>query len=262
MFNLLLNPGTPFYLVALACLAIAVGWTRQLVPAVTGLRPIPTVMEQRQRFLLGQLAGGLVSILLLVPALISGATGTPLHLVLALALAAWLYLGLVLPRKPHVAADKRRAAVRRLLPGFVSYVRVARSGYDAPVMILQRYSARTDARSAPLREVTTAALRVMEAERLRPFAALAQQARVTGCRELIDVADLLAQSEREGSSAEQGLAQQELTLAAILDDEFKAMLKRRTLYLLLLVAIAVVVGILGNLLWTMIGSALLTGGGL
>lgn len=261
MFNLLLNPGAPFYLVALACFLIAAVSLQRLVPTSAGLRPVPTAFDQRQRFLLGQLAGGVLATLLLVPALMGGATGTTFQLALALALAAWLYLGLVLPRKPQVAADKRRVAVRRLLPGFVSYVRVALAGYDAPVVTLERYSTRTDARSAPLREVTTAALRVMEAERLRPFAALAQQARVTGCRELIDVADLLAQAEREGSSAEHGLAQQELTLAAILEDEFKAMLKRRTLYLLLLVAIAVVVGILGNLLWTMVGSALLTRGG-
>jgi hypothetical protein len=262
LFDLLLNPGTPYYLVALACLAIAAGALRQLTPAAIGLAPLPTIPDRRRRFVLGQLAGGLLAVLLVMPALISGATGATLQLVAALALAAWLYLGLVLPRKPQVAAEQRRRAVRRLLPGFVAYVRVALQGFDSPVTILERYSRRTDARSAALRAVTTAALTVIERERLRPFAALAEQARVTGCQELIDIADLLAQAEREGSAVEAGLAQQELTLAAILEDEFKTLLKRRTMYLLLLVAISVVVGILGNLLWTMIGSALLSGGGL
>jgi hypothetical protein len=42
-------------------------------------------------------------------------------------------------------------------------------------------------------------------------------------------------------------------LEALLRDEFTRMLKRRTMYLLGLVAISLVVGILGNLLFVMTG---------
>ena len=95
---------------------------------------------------------------------------------------------------------------------------------------------------------------------MRPFTALRDQARLSGCRELIDLAEALAQAENEGADVSTTLGQHEQTLLAVLDDEFKRMLKRRTMYLLLLVAIAVVVGILGNLLYVMIGSVLLNGG--
>jgi hypothetical protein len=49
------------------------------------------------------------------------------------------------------------------------------------------------------------------------------------------------------------LAAHAATLEAVLKDEFKRMLGRRTLYLLGMVAISLVVGILGNLLFVMTG---------
>jgi membrane-anchored glycerophosphoryl diester phosphodiesterase (GDPDase) len=49
------------------------------------------------------------------------------------------------------------------------------------------------------------------------------------------------------------LAAQQQTLEQVLRDEFTRMLKRRTMYLLLTVAISLVIGILGNLLFVMTG---------
>jgi hypothetical protein len=70
---------------------------------------------------------------------------------------------------------------------------------------------------------------------------------------LTDVAEALAQAESEGSDVQQVLAAHEATLEALLRDEFTRMLKRRTMYLLGLVAVSLVVGILGNLLFVMTG---------
>ncbi|NTW02996.1 MAG: hypothetical protein HGA19_17225, partial [Oscillochloris sp.] len=69
--------------------------------------------------------------------------------------------------------------------------------------------------------------------------------------DLTDVAEALAQSESEGSPIETVLAAQQATLELILQSEFKRDLRRRTMYLLLMVAISLVVGILINLLWIM-----------
>lgn len=258
MTDLLLNPGFPGYLMSVAGLLLALFGLHGLRPQAVGLMPTPRGWTMRSRLLIGQLAG-LVVVALLV-AVLANMTNT-LHaaLVGCGALAAYLYLGLVLPRKPLVQAEQRRRQIRKLTPGFVSYVRVALAGFESPAQILERYTHRIDARSAPLRTVTAAALEVMQRQRQRPFAALRDQARVTGCQELIDLTESLAQAEAEGAPIEKVLQQHEQTLLALLEDEFKRMLKRRTMYLLLLVALSVVIGVLGNLLYVMVGSALLQG---
>src|SRR4029078_2420369 len=93
----------------------------------------------------------------------------------------------------------------------------------------------------------------MNERRLRPFEALRVVARARGCVELTDVAEALAQAEREGSDVQQVLAAHDALLEAVLRDEFTRMLKRGTMYLLGLVAISLVVGILGNILFVMTG---------
>jgi len=87
--------------------------------------------------------------------------------------------------------------------------------------------------------------------RLRPFAALALAARARGCRELTDVVEALAQAEAEGARVDSVLAAQQETLELILQGEFKRMVRRRTMYLLLMVAVSLVIGILINLLFVM-----------
>jgi hypothetical protein len=169
------------------------------------------------------------------------------------ALAIYLYCGIIIPRKPIVQAQKQRRRLRLLTPGFISYVRVALAGYDAPATLLERYAARPAQRIAPMQQLVAEALVLMNERRLRPFEALRQVARVRGCQELTDVCEALAQAEREGSDVQQVLAAHEATLDALLRDEFTRLLKRRTMYLLGLVAISLVVGILGNLLFVMTG---------
>lgn len=262
MVNLLVNRGMPGYLVALIGIVLMAWSIRLQRPRVTGLMPAPSTWNQQQRFAIGQIAGALCALLILLPTYAHAVTGTTLYLMLATAFAVYLYAGLVLPRKEQVAADKRRREIRKLTPGFIAYVRVAIAGFDTPAVILERYTARPDKRSVAMREVTAAALDVMQRERVRPFTALRNEARKTGCQELVDLTEALAQAESEGADVTAALEQHEETLLMVLEDEFKRMLKRRTMYLLLMVAISVVVGILGNLLYVMIGSVFFKGVGL
>lgn len=262
MFQVLILPGVPFYLASLAALLVAIWCLYTQRPQVVGLIPTLQGWTMQRRFVIGQAAGSLIAAMILLTAFAQAAAGLMFQLMIASACAVWLYLGVVVPRKPKVAADKRRRSIRKLTPGFISYVRIALAGRDAPAVILERYTARVDTRTAPMRAVTAAALEVMERERKRPFAALRDQARLTACQELIDLAESLALAESEGASVTEALSQHERTLMAVLDDEFKRMLARRTLYLLLMSAIAVVVGIMGNILFTMVAPVIFQRAGL
>jgi hypothetical protein len=255
MPDFLLTPGAPFASVALAGVLIAALGLMQLERArlaLTGVRSLPTMWGMRGRFVLGQAAAiPLAAVLLLVAT--AGAEGNTRTMLLVGALAIYLYLGIIIPRKPAVAAQKQRKRLRLLTPGFVSYVRVALAGYDPPATLLERYAARPAKRILPMQQLVAEALVLMNERRLRPFEALRHIARGRGCQELTDVAEALAQAESEGSDVQQVLAAHEATLEALLRDEFTRMLKRRTMYLLGLVAISLVVGILGNLLFVMTG---------
>jgi hypothetical protein len=263
MFDVLVTPDAPFYaLSAVGTLIALLGlmnleWTRI---AVAGVRTLPTRRGMSGRLLLGQVAALPLVLTLLLTAYATDARGTALYLFAGLALVLWLFIGLVLPRKPVVRAQREQRRLRQLTPGFVAYVRVSLAGYDAPITLLERYIKRPDHRKAVMQTLVIEALGLMNDRRMLPFEALRVVARARSCQELIDVAESLAQAEREGTNPQGALAAHEVTLLAVLEDEFKRLLKRRTMYLLLLVAISVVIGILGNLLWTMVGSAIFAGG--
>jgi hypothetical protein len=255
MIDLLISPGAPFAALALAGVLLAtLGLMRmeQARLAWVGVRALPTRWGMAGRFALGQAAAVPLAGLLLL-AFAGGAAGDIRTLLLVAALAIYMYAGVIVPRKPMVAAQKERKKLRLLTPGFVSYVRVALAGYDSPAMLLERYCARPARRLLPMQQLVAESLTLMHERRLRPFEALRLVARARGCVELTDVAEALAQAEREGSDVQQVLAAHEATLEALLRGEFTRMLKRRTLYLLGLVAISLVVGILGNLLFVMTG---------
>jgi hypothetical protein len=166
-------------------------------------------------------------------------------------MGAYLGLGLVVPRQPAVRRQREASALRRLTPGLIAFVRVGLGSFESPTAIMGRYVAQDHPRLAPMRQLVAEAMQIGQDQRLRPFAALAAAARPRGCRELTDVAEALAQSEAEGASAETVLSAQQGTLELILQSEFKRELRRRTMYLLLMVAFSLVVGILINLLWIM-----------
>jgi hypothetical protein len=265
MFDLLLTPGAPFAALSFAGALLAVAAFAQLERArllLAGVRALPTSRGMAGRFLLGQAAAVPLVALLLLLAVGSGAHGTARQWLLALALGIELYLGVVLPRRPLVEAQQERRRLRQLTPGFVSYVRVALAGYDPAAVLLERYALRPDARLAPMQRLVTEALSLMHDRRMRPFESLRAAVRARGCQELTDVAEALAQAEEEGTDPQTILEAHELTLAAILRDEFQRMLKRRTMYLLLLVAISLVIGILGNLLYVMVAGSGVLGGAL
>lgn len=261
--DLLILPGAPSFAlaVALAILAaIAVLRLEQARLALVGVRSLPTRWGMRGRFLVGQVAALPIVGVLLLLALAAGTEGYARLLMLVSALASYLYIGLILPRKPIVEAQKERRKLRRLTPGFVAFVRVSLAGYDPPAVLLERYIARPHARRAVMQAVVAEALDLMREQRKRPFEALQMVARARGCQELTDVAEALAQAESEGTDPQTALLAQETTLLALLEDELKRLLKRRTMYLLVMVAVSVVIGILGNVLWVMVGSVFLSGG--
>jgi hypothetical protein len=256
MVDLLLTPGAPFFALSVAGVMLAAFSLSRMERAriaFAGVRSLPTTWGMRGRFVLGQAAAIPLAALLLLLTLAGGALGNQRTLLLAGACAIYLYTGIIIPRKPIVRAQKERKQLRTLTPGFISYVRVALSGYDPPATLLERYCARPAKRLLPMQQLVAEALTLMHEQRLRPFEALRAVARARGCQELIDVVEALAQAEREGSDVQEVLVAQAATLEAVLRDEFKRMLNRRTLYLLGLVAISLVIGILGNLLFVMTG---------
>jgi hypothetical protein len=199
----------------------------------------------------GQISGVSLAGMLLLAMIAGDMRGGARSLLLAAAAGAYLGLGLALPRQPAVRRQREAAELRRLTPGLIAFVRVGLGSFESPTAIMGRYVAQAHPRLAPMRQLVAEAIQIGQDRRLRPFAALAAAARPRGCRELTDVAEALAQSEAEGAPVETVLAAQQATLELILQSEFKRQLRRRTMYLLLMVAVSLVVGILINLLWIM-----------
>jgi hypothetical protein len=252
--NVLIAPGAPYLLLSLAgallaMLGLALGERRPLA----ALGALAGRLDGAGQRAAGQLAGGVAAALLLLVAVAGGERGHARALLVLGALAAYLALAVALPGGEERRRRREAAALRRLTPGLIAFVRVAVGSFEAPIEILRRYTSRPSRRLAPMQELVTEALRRGADLRLRPFAALSLVARERGCRELAEVAEALAQAEAEGGRVESVLAAQQETLEAILQGEFRRMVRRRTMYLLLMVAVSLVVGILINLLFVMTG---------
>ncbi|RRR65876.1 MAG: hypothetical protein EI684_21875 [Candidatus Viridilinea halotolerans] len=262
--SVLANPGVPYYLAAFgaALLAMLGGMLldRRAFAFAGGMRAAPTTTTLRRRVLVGNLAAIPVVATLVGVVVVGNVVGNARTMLLGAALVAYLYLGLVIPRRPLVQQQREASALRRLTPGFIAFIRVALGSFESPMDAMRRYTARPVERIALMQGAVADALQVSVEQRMRPFAALATVAHQRGCREFIDVADALAQAEQEGASVEHVLVAQQATLELILQSEFKRMLRRRTMYLLLMVAISLVVGILLNLLFVMTGSGQVLGG--
>src|SRR5688500_16204263 len=144
MSDLLLAPGAPYYALSVVGVLLAIAGLMQLERTrmmVVGVRGLPTRWGMRGRYLLGQAAGVPVAGALVLAAFAGGATGTPRLLMLVCALGLYLWLGVALPRRPIVQAQRERRKLRALTPGFVNYVRVALAGFDSPAQLLERYVA-------------------------------------------------------------------------------------------------------------------------
>jgi hypothetical protein len=254
--DLFLAPGAPFFALSIAGVMLAALGLLRLEAAriaLAGMRTLPGFGGMAGRLLIGQIAAlALVTPVLLATAA-GGMRGEDWYLPLALVLALYLGVGVVLPRRPLVQAQQERRLLLRLTPGFVSYVRVALAGYDSPLNLLERYAAQPRPQIRVLQAVVIEALQLTRERRLRPFEALLAVARGRDCRELTDVVQALALAEAEGADVQAVLAAHETTLEIVLRDEFQRMLKRRTLYLLGLTAVSLVVGTLLNLLFVMTG---------
>lgn len=249
----LIAPSTPFLLMSLAgallaLLGLTLGERR---PLAATLGVATSRFDGAGRMVVGQIAGLVMAATLLLVVVTGDLRGGPRALLFCGALAAYLALGVALPRRAELQRRREAVALRRLTPGLIAFVRVALGSFEAPIEIMRRYTARPHPRLAPMQALVAEALQTGADLRLRPFAALSLAARARGCRELSDLADALAQAEAEGGRIEQVLAAQQETLELILQGEFKRMVRRRTMYLLLLVAISLVVGVLVNLLFVM-----------
>ena len=137
-----LAPGWPFIFLSIAGALLALisilhlEASRQLVP---GFRPIVSPSGYRQRLLLGQVTGAALAATLVLVARMSGMHGLYLLLMILLALAVWMAVGLVLPRRPQVNAKRERRSLRRATPGFVSYIRISLAGGEAAATLLERF---------------------------------------------------------------------------------------------------------------------------
>jgi hypothetical protein len=137
MRSLVLCPILPFLLFGLGAVCVLAIGVIQLQPHVVGILPAPRGWSYWSRMLVGQAGGLLAGLIVLLPALTGATFGVPLPLWISLALVVWLYLGLVLPRKPIQAAKRRVHQLALLTPGFLNYVQVALAGGDTPIVILQ-----------------------------------------------------------------------------------------------------------------------------
>ena len=113
--NLLFQPGAPAYFVSLVGILVAVAGLRARQPSTAGLFPPATAWTARTRFLIGQIAGMIV-VALVLAVFLQTTDGTISLLLATIGVAAYMYLGLVLPRKQQVAEQKRRKLLRRLTP--------------------------------------------------------------------------------------------------------------------------------------------------
>jgi hypothetical protein len=252
--TLLLAPATPGVSASIACALVAtIGLVllRRRRQALAGFHLSVDTSTMRGRYIVGHVAAVPLALLLIAVTRAIDAQGMTELLLVTAAFAAYLYLGFIIPREPLVAAKQRARRLRQLLPGFISYVRVSMEGYDAPRTVMERYSERPNQRRAVMQEVVREALELTHRRRLMPFQALSVVARDRGCQELQDVADQLAQAERDGTDPLAALAAFERMIENILRDEFLQMLKRRMMYLLVIVGISIVLGILGTILWVM-----------
>lgn len=262
MQQFFLLPGAPFYAAAVAFALLAFAGVllmdRQRV-AVVGYQTAPTSLSMSRRLLIGQLVAAPIAAMLLLLVVVTNMSGNARLLVLVGALLIYLYAGLVVPRKPIVERQKQQRQIRALTPPFINFLKVALGSFESPSDVMKRYTERQSTKLRPMQEVVQSALDLKDRDRLRPFSALATVARGSGCRELIDVSDILAQAESEGGEFQSVLEAQQQTLEAILQDEFKRMLRKREMYILLLSAISLVVGILINLLFVMTGGGTVLG---
>lgn len=253
--SILVSPATPYVALSLVGTLIAVlgliGIERQR-HVLVGFRTVPNRMGMNGRYIVGQVAAvPLAGLIILIALAVTGTNEQLRALMLTCAGAVYLYVGVVVPRKPIVRQQQEDRQIRALLPSFINYLRVSLEGYDAPITLMERYIQRPNQRLALMQGLVHDALHLHETRQLRPFEALFAVAARRHCQELRDVTEQLAQSERDGTNPLAALEAFQKTLELILKNEFQRMLKRRMMYLMATVAVSLVIGILANLLFVM-----------
>src|SRR5262245_6039639 len=111
MFDFLISPGVPFFVFSLMGVLLAAGGLMQMERArlaLAGVRSLPARKGMAGRYMLGQFAAFPLAGTLILTAVISGVEGQSYTLLMAGALAIYMYVGVVIPRKPMVQAEKER----------------------------------------------------------------------------------------------------------------------------------------------------------
>jgi hypothetical protein len=235
----LMAPGawvSPLALAGVVVAAYGIGMNERVRASVIGFRAAPGTWSIRQRILAGHIAAAAV----IIPLLAVTWNSKDMTFTGMVAIGVYLLFGWSIPRRPLVQLQRERRQIRRLLPSFLSYLRVSLSGYDTRPNIFKRYIQRNDRRLVAMQRVLIDALFLMDSRRILPFDALLQVARDRGVVELIDIAQVLAHSEQQGADPLPVLEQSGALLEQIQEDEFRQMIERRKMYLLALGAIAVV----------------------
>ncbi len=202
------------------------------------------------RWSIGQVIGGVVGSAVI---LIGSALGTMMMGVL-LGITAYVLAGLSLPRLPETNAKRRASQIRRQLPAFVGFLRITLGQEPFPIAC-NRYLAVSHSRNRLMRDVVRRAIDRSQRMGIPLPSAFYDVAHQEECPELQYLADILKRSFEEGLDVRSLMEQQQQLLQSLLRNEFRRAIQQRGILLLLVTAISVIVGVLGNLLYVIIAGS-------
>lgn len=242
---------TPFIIAGIMIASYGLSQIEHIRSAAAGFQVRPSNWTIRTRIVLGHVIA--IPIALITFTMSRFVSEGQQLLLLALTLLIYLGVGWVIPRRPLVEAQRERKQIRLLIPSFTSYLITSLSGYEPRPRTLERYVNRQDTRIAPMQKVVAKTLQLVQEGKL-PFQALLSVAQDYDIDELKDIAMLLAQSETKGTDPTEVLKDIKKTLDQILDEQFRTMIERRKLWLLLVSALAVV-AVLAQILFVVIAGS-------
>lgn len=263
MQDILTLPYAPALLCVIAgALLAALGLVQMEVQrwSIAGFWRMPSATGMQNRYGVYQAVALSGAVLMWGGMVAFGIQGPLWWLCLALSVAFYLWAGFVVPGRPASQQGIMQRDLRRSTPAFISYIRIALAGQEEGLTLLHKYVEYPHARAYAMQEIVRDALNLVYEQHIRPFEAMRRVAMDRGCQELVAVTELLAQAEHDGTTIDKALALSEQTIAITLTSEQTRQSKRRSLYLVGAGAIALVVGLLGNVLFVATsGGQLFTG---
>lgn len=198
----------------------------------------------RQRMMVGNLLAWPTAIVLVVAS--DGSAWQWIAWLLGIALV--LLMGWSIPMRPVQARKDAERALKRLTPSLINHLWIGLATGDPPMSVLRSYLARPDRRLAPMQHLIAETITLVDRERMLPFTALHEVTLRYPCVPLQDMAAILKQSEQEGSSPLDALARLRESVDRMIYEDFRLMLERRKMWLLLVTAFAVL-AVVGQILF-------------